>query len=583
MSRKCASCGMINFSSATVCRRCKKPLGKGCPECGHSLPEEATFCSACGAIFAADKVDIEGYKTKNLSTSLSGKEAETAETNKEGTERKGPAFQPKVHRFTRCPECWSKISAEAKFCTFCGAKFNAPLAPQPEEKAKPARPIPPQPKSSVPTPPKTPIAPQPKASVPPTPITPTPPQPKAPAPAEPAKPAIPTIPPVAEKPATPPAEAVEVKAEIKRQPPAPKRKIPVPVQAPGVEPAQKIAEPIKPPPVREEAPQPAAAPEISAAEKPVPPPTVSEVEEIAGRPAPPIGEETKPEPAPPPPMPPGEPVVVVPQAAAVSVETPPAAKPQTPAKEPEAPAATEEFEIVAKELPDQPVMVPTHFPQSVAELGIELRRVEGGTYPHPQKPGGFITVKSFALSVTPVSCAQYRHFLQATGYRQPFDWLDGNPLAGKIDCPVICVSFRDAWTFCHWAGLRLPTDEEWAVAFSGQAGSRYPWGDQPLSPEIKEKLAGRKTTWPVGSNPETSGPFGHQDLVANVRQWTLTPDPRASRQDDWPWPQGFIGLAGSSYLDPLEMAAYGQVYGILKPDLFDFVIGFRCVADIEDT
>lgn len=551
---------MINFSSATTCRRCKKSLGKGCPECGHPLPEEATFCSSCGAIFAADKVDVEGYKTKNLSTSLAGKEAETAETNKEANERKGSAFQPKVHRFTRCPECWSKISAEAKFCTFCGAKFSAPLAPAPEEKAKTPRPIPPQPKAPVPPAPKTPIPPQPKAPVPSAPKTPTPPSPKAPASVEPAKPATPTIAPSAEKPAAQPTEAVETKTEAKRQPPAPTRKIPVPVQTPSVEPSPKIAEPIKPPPVREEAPTPAAAPEKSAAEKPVPTPTI---------------EEKKPEPAPPPPKPPVEPVVTTPPAAPIPTEAPPAATPA-------GPVATEKFEIVATELPDQPVMVPTHFPPSAAELGIELRRVEGGTYPHPQKPGGVITVKSFALSVTPVTGAQYHHFVQATGYRQPFDWLEGNPLPGKSDRPVICVSFRDAWTFCHWAGLRLPTDEEWMAAFSGRAGSRYPWGDQPLSPEIKEKLAGRKTAWPVGANPETNGPFGHQDLVANVRQWTLTPDPRATRQDDWPWPQGFIGLAGSSYLDPLEMAEYGQVYGIIKPDLFDFVIGFRCVADIED-
>ncbi len=60
-----------------------------CPTCGAGIPENAKFCSSCGAKFekpiSADSSEVSSSK---------------------------------------CPKCGADIEAGAKFCTSCGAKFD---------------------------------------------------------------------------------------------------------------------------------------------------------------------------------------------------------------------------------------------------------------------------------------------------------------------------------------------------------------------------------------------------------------------------------------------------------------------------
>ncbi|MEV4202901.1 SUMF1/EgtB/PvdO family nonheme iron enzyme [Micromonospora globbae] len=74
-----------------------------------------------------------------------------------------------------------------------------------------------------------------------------------------------------------------------------------------------------------------------------------------------------------------------------------------------------------------------------------------------------VTLGRFAIATHEVTHGQYARFLRATGYRpvRPERFTAGQ---GPADAPVTGVDLADARAYAGWAGLRLPTEDEWQVA-----------------------------------------------------------------------------------------------------------------------
>jgi formylglycine-generating enzyme required for sulfatase activity len=140
---------------------------------------------------------------------------------------------------------------------------------------------------------------------------------------------------------------------------------------------------------------------------------------------------------------------------------------------------------------------------------------------------------------TPVTNAQYAHFMAATGHEPPKHWKGKTPPNELRDHPVVYVSWHDAVAYAEWAGARLPTEQEWETAARGIDGRRYPWGDVFDPTRCNTDESGIGTTTPVGryspkfhpeQRPESAeglveggdSPFDCVDMAGNVWEWTAS-------------------------------------------------------------
>ena len=253
-----------------------------------------------------------------------------------------------------------------------------------------------------------------------------------------------------------------------------------------------------------------------------------------------------------------------------------------------------------------------------------------------------VTVDPFWIDTQAVTTAQFKEFIDATGYsteadrfgwsyvfhlhvprKLPFEgavagvpwWRKvsranwrrpegpGTDLRGRKDHPVTHVSWNDAMAYCEWAGKRLPTEAEWEYAARGGLVQQiFPWGNE-LTPEGKHRCNIWQGTFPSLDTAEDgfSGTcpakhykpngYGLYCMTGNVWEWC----------HDWFSPTWHQSESASSHLNPsgppagerkaqrggsfLCHASYCNRYRVAArtgntPDTSAANAGFRCVRDV---
>ena len=201
-----------------------------------------------------------------------------------------------------------------------------------------------------------------------------------------------------------------------------------------------------------------------------------------------------------------------------------------------------------------------------------------------------MTIKPFFVDQHPVTNAEFKRFLDATHY-QPADahnflrhWADGSPKSGDENRPVVWISLEDARAYAKWAGKRLPHEWEWQYAAQGADGRLYPWGNTWDDSAVPAPHKGRDLPPApvVGGYPKGASPFGVEDLVGNVWQWT----------DEYVDDHTRAGIVrGGSYFQPQgSMWYFPQAYKLTEHGKYLLMapskdragaLGFRCVVDAQ--
>ncbi len=263
------------------------------------------------------------------------------------------------------------------------------------------------------------------------------------------------------------------------------------------------------------------------------------------------------------------------------------------------------------EVPEGMVYIPGGRTQIGSEKGLPMEQPVFKTH-----------VKAFLMDEHPVTVAQFREFVKATGYvtqaesfgdaailnLETYEWMllkgatweypmgSEAPAAGD-DHPVTQVSWNDAAAYAEWAGKRLPTEFEWEHAARGaeSAPHQYAWGNvlyadgvvhantwEGRFPVSNSGEDGYFFTSPVGEFGKT--PLGLTDMGGNVWEWTDSWYISYTDLDNMYVPDEFserVQRGGSFLCSPGYCHGYRvSARSHSTPESSLFHVGFRTVKDL---
>ena len=229
----------------------------------------------------------------------------------------------------------------------------------------------------------------------------------------------------------------------------------------------------------------------------------------------------------------------------------------------------------------------------------------------------------FAVGRLEVTIAQFREFVNASGYSVPSDaacgrrqgnraersWKDPG-FTQRDDEPVVCVSWFDAAAYAAWLSkvtghhYRLLTESEWEYAARAGSELNAPWGDDPSKAcdyanvgdasyvaRMASKMAAAKcddqSAFTAAGSPELrKNAFGLHDMLGNAAEWIAdcqsadyTNAPADGHAVDSPTCQA-RGYRGGAFNYPVAEVRYSR-RETLPPGERKPFIGLRVARDLD--
>ena len=203
-------------------------------------------------------------------------------------------------------------------------------------------------------------------------------------------------------------------------------------------------------------------------------------------------------------------------------------------------------------VPEEMVLVPAGpFIMGTDEVGLEQEAQELGIekpWVLDAMPAHRVDLPAFFIDRHEVTNGDYARFVEATGFPRLPHWSNGRPRPDQERLPVTYVNWVEADAYCRWLGRRLPAEAEWEKAARGPDGWLYPWGVF-FDPRRANVGGLRSGPTPVGSFPLGRSPYGADDMIGNVWEWTA----------DW-----YRSYPGASYDSP----DFGEKYRVARSNSF---------------
>ena len=155
--------------------------------------------------------------------------------------------------------------------------------------------------------------------------------------------------------------------------------------------------------------------------------------------------------------------------------------------------------------------------------------VEGASCTETDRAHRVTLTRPYALGRYEVSFVEYDYYVWDMKRKGKGEDIDYPPDAGgREDRPVINVSWDDAKAYAAWLShrlglrgdevVRLPTEAEWEFAARANTDTAYWWGRD--FDRGKAVCGGGDRTLPIGSGTSRANPWGLQDMLGNVFEWT---------------------------------------------------------------